>query len=207
MTKKEVRNKIITVLKVSLLKHGFIYNSKIGSFYKSKDDWKYEVILGLYDYNPEYKFSFGLCIRNNKVESIFHKFSGTIAEYQQSSCTSLTPLKYFDDKTVDYKITNENELSIALNEFLQLFENKIIESINYFTTLELLEKEFNTNPNFNVISIPDTYIHGLILAKLCNNTNFEDLVKSYAAIVDPYIHEKNKYYAVVEYLRDESNIL
>src|SRR5579871_6551822 len=73
---------------------GFRFKKSTQAFVRKIDAGRQELGLALVDYNPEFQFSFNLCVRLEAVQEIVNRFSGSPTKYHSTTLSSITQLEF-----------------------------------------------------------------------------------------------------------------
>jgi hypothetical protein len=203
MTKKEVTETLFSELSTILKPSKFKASKKDNAFIRKVGNGSHWILIGVYDYNPLYQVSFHLGIRLDEVEEMFHKFSGTLPNYQHQSLTCSTPIKFLSQENVDlYNVQSPAELAVVIRNFNQVYTKQGELFFSNHATAELLTKGLLTlGDGFNSIITPYSYMKLLILIRLTNQGDYEK-IKREAIDACSGLHQmdRNKLHALVDYL-------
>lgn len=211
MNKSEVRKHIVDRLSKELKPAGFKWNAKEEGFLRSSESGLQAIFLPLYDYKPEFIFSFIFGIRIEKVEEVFNQFSGVLPEYQNFTMTSHTALDYFTgEEQSEYLIADEESLNAALEEFIESFMSQIFGFFEQYadpTELAIgIEGEYENIPFDNSNDLAHA-MHTVILAKLYNPKYFEETILDYEKALSDFPQEDlSRFDKLVRFLRSENSI-
>ncbi|AUS06130.1 hypothetical protein [Pseudotamlana carrageenivorans] len=160
--------------------------SKIGfkrwkyRYLNKKDDFYYSFMFTIYDYNDIFPSNFSYGIGNKTVTKICRLLfpeEYNIPENKYALTMAFHQIQLFEEgryPNLEYKITNENELYDSLNETIKYFETTGFPELIAISNLKQLDKLINENPEN-----PLSGYHGLILAKLVNNPDYQNLISVY----------------------------
>jgi hypothetical protein len=164
-----------------------------------------EIGVPFYDYHPQFDFSLVVSIRLDLAERLIHPFTGTPSQYQDGTVTSSFRLDYFTTGQTRFTVTCEEEIRSAMTEVAHVIRNEIIPFLNLHQDVASLDMVMNRSEKPLTIPMqPYRGMHGIILAKLAGNPDFEKLVKRYLDEMESIPHqEKEKFIKLTNYLRKE----
>lgn len=123
-------------------------------------------------------------VRFNEVEDIFHKCSGFEEKYQKYTLTLVSEIWRWK-RQVDlhqYILKTEDDVQNIATQILQNFKHDALKYFESYSTLVEVDSVFNSEPDQECIhQIMDfaRCSRGIIVAKLCNRSNYEELVEIY----------------------------
>jgi hypothetical protein len=203
MNKKEVTETLFGELSALLKPAKFKASKKDNALIRKVANGSHWILIGIYDYNPLYQISFHLAIRLDEVEAVFHKFSGTLPNYQGQSLTCSTPFKFLSlDNTELYNVQSPGELASVIKTFSDVYDQKGESYFSSYGTSESLTKALLTqSEGFNSLITPYNYMKLLILVRLTNQGDYEK-IKHEAITACSGLHEmeRTKLHALVDYL-------
>lgn len=207
MTKKDVIKKIFDELTPFLKGSGFKSSKKDNMFIRAGNEISHHILIGVYDYHPEYIITFSFGIRINKAEEIFHRYSGTLPAYQYLSLTSNTNIGFIaGDHKTEFKINDEPGLTALIDYFRNTYTAGGDSFFNHYSVLANLEQALVNKPDFSTLITPYNYMHTLILLKLNNSPFFEsEKNKAITACSNLNSGDKNKLLELVSYLEKSNN--
>lgn len=206
MKLSDVRNMVLC--KLASLFDGFMNRkSEDEGFARTIPGGRQEVLVSLLDYDPVFVFSLVMCVRLDAVENIFHLFSGAPPEYQATTPTSITQLQYFfpgHQGKKEYSASTEEDIEAAVRE-LSVIRQKILRFFDQHQDVKALDATMNSEEaaDFDRSGQPYRAMHGVIVARLANNTRFEKIVARYRNEAQPWPDEdKDKLDRLVSYLKN-----
>jgi len=171
--------------------------------------------------NKSHIGDFGHGVRIDTVEKIFFMFSNPLFDFPSEDSSTIGASwgnGAQDDKLPG--ITTIEDLEIALNKFSQMFNNQFMPFIKHFHSIENLDAHYNgdyqiiipiivhhggfyNNDDFNngVINAVKL-MRSLIIAKMANNPNYDDIVKVYTHRVSKIDYKtfQTKWVVLLHYL-------
>lgn len=152
------------------------------------------------DYKIEHTLcaSFMVC---HEIVSEILKFSRGKNEVYNSKFTFTVVHDNNDNNLFNYYLKTESSIDVWVKDVLiPYFEEHIIPFFRLFETLENVDKVLNSNPSEEseyINNYPKRAQIGLIVAKLVNNANFNELSEAYLSVLEKedvsetYIHVMN----------------
>jgi hypothetical protein len=109
-----------------------------------------------------------------------------------------TDFHLYDAETLQY---DHFSINVAATEIINSYEKYVAPFFNKFHELRQVEKELNANPIKipKFMSIEKHIISGLILAKNYRANSFEEISKSYEAVLDNSNYNDKKEYKIMLY--------
>src|SRR6218665_3608036 len=156
-------------------KYGYVKETSNGTYY----DFAFS--YACYDTCFPTTFNYGIGL--SQVTKIFKKimpenFAGT--EYEYPVILSLGQIGLFVSKrfpVLEYNIYSEEDINKMVSEVSAYFINEALPYLESISSIEKLEQITNNELN------PHKRSTGLLLAKLVNNPNYENLKSQYRALI------------------------
>jgi hypothetical protein len=183
MKKLEIQDRINVKIGAFLTPYDYKFNSKDSSFVKHYN-WGFQnVFVSFANYLP-YNIRVGssINIRVNKVEAILQKFLKQEKKIFQNSLTyGGTLIGMAQGKSNIYiDVYNYEELDIAIDKVQEMIVNYGFNFLKTYSSLQALYFAFNECRDENLLYTPYNSYYGLIIAKLLNKPNINELVQFYA---------------------------
>jgi hypothetical protein len=177
MKKGEVRNAIFENLLEILGPIGFKSKKKGHLLERIFGGGRQTVTFALYDYNPEFVFSFLFSVRLDAIQDITNEFSGVLTQDFGISFSSNTGMEYFIPGSKGrYEIMSMDDIAGQFALLKPVFEEKIIPFFLTCITVEDMEKRVNSENNF-IYALPDFAAStGIAAAFLVRPESFEQVV-------------------------------
>jgi hypothetical protein len=181
--KKSLKNKSYEKFKsLGFKKYQFGINKKVGNY-------EYYIGFGIVDSDNSFPttFHFGISSRylNNILRQIFIDKELSLNSYCTVYGTKQTRL--FDDKqypVLEYDIYTEEDIDNLINDLYKYYVVEILPFLEKLTNIDKLSKFIISEKVLNEsMYLPNTLTNGIILSKLTNNTNYEQLKNNYTILV------------------------
>jgi hypothetical protein len=145
MKKNEVRDLIFAGLNEILSKKGFRQKKTADHFVRKIGEGWQRIDVGLWDYNPLFRFSLGVSIRIDAIEDVV---AGILAgpDYYPSpdGLSTYTPLAYFAGTWEDkYDVVSAEDIARSLSEVKVIVEEKIFPFLDELMTIGEIERAVN----------------------------------------------------------------
>lgn len=160
------------------------------SYYVDFRGWREKSVIGDFQYG----------VRIDALENIYAIFYDPLFDFPLGN--SLTIRKQwgfsgFDDEDKLPKITTTEDLEVAISKFKEVFERKFMPELKHFHSVENLDAHYNgdyqtvipmiaenggfyDNDDFNSgVMNAVKLMRSLIIAKMANNPNYDDIAKVY----------------------------
>lgn len=203
-TKKELMNlfadgikPIIDQEKLRLKKH--FQGGGMKRKFKNGDFWRISYFVDFRGWrNKSHIGDFGHGVRIDAVEKIFALFYDPLFDFPLEDSSTIGEFWgniVHDDKLPS--ITTTQDLEKALDKFRQMFNNQFMPFIKHFHSIENLDAHYNGNYQTVIPMIAENggfydnddfnsgvmnavkLMRSLIIAKMANNPNYDDIVKVY----------------------------
>jgi hypothetical protein len=203
VNRQQVLNLIYERLSRTLHLTGFKLNRKAEGFVRRIPQGRQEIGVPLTDYNPLFRFSLVICIRLDPVEEVFHLFSGALPKDQSLSSTSITRLSYFGCPQQSFDVSEPTDIETAFELLDPLVKTQIVPLLDNTQSVAVLERRVNDEAGFDITRHPPKGMHGVILAHLTKNPNWEALVHRYQQEMASFAPDvREEYERLVEHLRE-----
>ncbi len=184
MKYKIVKNIIFNELETFLKGHGFLAKKAEELFRKSTNDGFQEIAIAISNYDPIFQIDYIFGIRVDEVEEIINTYENTPDEYKDLSLTSMVSMARLKGKgsMPMYEISDEKELYSSLADFITFLKTDGLLHFTNFNSIQSLDGVISGNlekTSLHMIDISNRISHGLVLAKLNQNPNFESFVAKY----------------------------
>lgn len=217
---QEIKEYIANNLSPVLAKDGFQYKKNRNEFIYQKGDFKYVYNMLLTAWTNSYSLSVRLFIGQKKIEDIYKIILGVnddLTFYQDMiERIYYTPdgRKIVKGEDLGIWLTQNDDLSKSI-EILETYYEKVAKSyFSTFTTIEAFDS-FMNNPPFEYSpayvgsNTNERCMKGLIVAKLVNNPNYNQLVGIYDELIKKTVSDVQpdsevNYNKVKEYLANNS---
>lgn len=149
-----------------------------------------EMECSVVDYDGEYTIEFSIAIRKNEVDDIYNQFSDSNPKSFKHTRTFLAVqyrLEGVDKEEREFYIKKRKNVDDALENFFEFMSTHGMAYYEKYADLKKMDEAINSDPEAPQIHIFDEMERarrGLILAKLTDNPNFEDLVDTYRKTLD-----------------------
>lgn len=203
MNTKYIRQVIYDWLSQVTASEGFQLRKKKEEVFRTIPGGGQSIGVALYSI-PQYKFGLVIHTGLDEVEELMHRFSGIGPEYYSSAgtvCINMNKFCFWDHMYV----TNEQELDKALKQLKPVVLEKIIPFLDTHQDAVALDQIFNHSQLCHTMQ-PYRGMAALIVAKMVNNPEFDELVEKYRNELSkkPGIPiEYDMYEALVKYLEEE----
>ena len=203
MTKKGLKENIYDFYSNILLAYGYKPDKGHDCFKKRTGLGCCYIAFGIVDYNPEQRISFSVSVRHNQVEKICNRYLETRPNWASNSITLMEningPGQKKSGKHLFYSVTNMDDMHQMLIEVLPEIKTKGFEFLDKYSSLDEVERKINDIDRHNRIFFSNHFaFRSLVVAKLCNRKNFEELVTYYQAeferLPDKFLYP-DKFYA------------
>jgi hypothetical protein len=182
MNKQEIKNTFQSLVLNDLLKYGFKLNKQTSEFtQKTTYGWnKFRLIF--YNRSSGWDVDFGMVIRLNEVEKIYHMGSYFEEKYHSSTPTIGIDIgTYLNDEDNNRFFLDEDS---DLNEFhiktVKLFKEVALPFFEKYSTIQELDKAINVENGKSIFSgLKFEGSLGIILAGLSNNPKFSFFEQKY----------------------------
>jgi hypothetical protein len=203
MNKTEVRDLIYREL--APLLPGFKAKPREESFVRTIPDGKQAVMVAIFDYKPEFRFSLTLAIRLDPVQEIVNQFSGSPPKYHKITTTTLTQLDWFfpgEPRPKQYSVTSEGDIVAAVKQLAPTIEQKILPFLDRYKDVAAIDEMVNRlDPSPDSTHMPVRGMTALTVARLAGNPDFEALAAKYLSDLRSAPPLVQKYTALIEHLR------
>jgi len=142
--------------------------------------YKYQIIFlerGCWELIP------GMLVRDDTVENIFHKTSEFNNQHKKRTPTiGISVENYLHDQTGNFRffLKDETDIPVAANSLISLYYHYASPFFKKYENISEIEKDVNADINDTSLTGPIFKgSKGIILAKLCNKENFENLQRGY----------------------------
>jgi hypothetical protein len=199
MKKREVEEAILQELDSTLAKAGFSLRKRYSSFVRRFPGGQHEIIVAVEDQRTFFRFSFGIRIRFDEVEKIFHIFSEWATDLQCRSCTAGGQLDYFmtiTDHFVDtpalagiwksIQVNSTSQIADAFAIIGPVIKAKIIPFFDAHKDLVSVDQLLNPISQgaaifdtAQVTRVPVHAMHALIVADLAGNKRFDGILRKW----------------------------
>lgn len=181
MIKIELKNNFQTSVSSVLLKYNFKLNKQTGEFTKKTAyGWDKFHLIFTNKWNG-WEIDFGMLIRIDVIENIYHKGSYYEKKYHKTTPTVGITIEDYLNNGEEYKM-QLNELNIyeCFVETVELFENIALPFFQKYHSIENLDKAINMDSGNSIFSgIKYEGNLGIILAGITGNSNFNLLERKY----------------------------
>jgi hypothetical protein len=174
MTQREIEYAIVCVLARYLEPSGFRLNRRECTFTRKIPGGKQALLTAVWNYNPEFQFSIGACIRLETVEAIYNPFSRKAKAAWSSGYTTVTRQEYFTKGPLQEKFVVYTPQDVAALEprLKWLLAEQMVPFLETHQDVQALDRAVNRQqPSIQTIDQ-----RALILARLGGNPDFERLV-------------------------------
>ncbi len=182
MNKQEIKNTFQASVSDELLKYGFKLN-KQDSMFTRKTSYGWDKFhLTFYNRSSGWDVDFGMLIRLNEVEKIYHMGSYFEEKYHRTTSTIGIDIgTYLNDEDNNQIFLDEDS---DLNEFytmtLRLFKEVAIPFFEKYNSIQELDKAINVEEGKSIFSGYKFEGNlGIILAGLSGNPNFSFFEQKY----------------------------
>jgi hypothetical protein len=207
---KEIKTKIGISLNEVLAKEGFIYKKSSNQFICSRGDYNYFFHLIYTSWSDHYSIDIHLYIGQKKVEGVLKDIIGcsnNITIGNEIGVIYNSPNgKEIINRSMPILIIQDQDVEAAV-ETLQGYYNKIGKTyFDKYSSLLAMDNIINNAPfDYNPAHVgggfDDRCMKGLIIARLVDNPNYDELIKAYdKEIKETPLHSINNYEKVREYL-------
>lgn len=182
ITKTEIKNSYQALLATELLKYGFKLNKQTSEFtQKTSYGWnKFQLIF--LKRNSGWEVGFGMLIRLDEVEKIYHMGSYFEEKYHHTTPTIGITIGTYKKNEDEYKlfINEDSDLNECYLKTIEFFKKNAIEFYQEYNTIEALDKAINIEVGDSIFSgLKYEGNLGIILAGLSNNPNFSFFEQKY----------------------------
>jgi len=178
-------------------KYGYVKETSNGTYYK------FSFSYACYDTCFPTTFIYGIGL--SKVTKIFKKIMPedfVAPEHEYPNILTLGQIELFESKkfpVFKYNIYSEDDINKMVSEVSAYFINEALPYLESISSIEKLEQITNNELN------PHKSSTGLLLAKLVNSPNYENLKSQYRALLKDWPEwDKRELEKVVEFLDNHS---
>jgi hypothetical protein len=197
MTKTELKKKMLAILATKITPLGFSFKKSQECFMKKTEWGWYEYQIISYSFSYGYEIRTTMSIRYHQVEDIYHQVSSFEPKYQKKTSTigcSISELK--KSNTYHYDLNEEEDIEKVVYSLEKEFTEIVLPYFESNSNLIAIDKLINTNIEENNVNCHMRFkcFSGLIVAKLIQNPNYENLKSTYSKqikLVDSGFHVEN----------------
>jgi hypothetical protein len=187
---------------------GWKLSKKDEGFVRQTPWGRQRILVPIWNYRPEYLFSFVLTTRLDAAEEIFNLYSGVAAHLQAQTPTTMTQLSYFFDgaaQTKRFSVTTERDISDAIDSLAPLLSSRILPFLDTHRDATSIDAGLNgDDKGFDTSDLASRGLHAVIVAHLANNPRFEDIVQAHRLAFEKMdVRAREGFAAVVKHLRDQ----
>jgi hypothetical protein len=172
-------------------------------FKRHMPDGSQALKVAVWDRCPFIKFCCLISVRLDRVEAIYHLFSGSRPTSHAMSSTIVTSLNYFVGGPAENVISKSEELIDLLSSWDEPMRTEVIPYLAFATDIKSLDRLINSVPMevLDITRTPYSLMHHIILAKLAHNANFDQLVDSHREELRDLHCDGSSYEHLVDHLR------
>jgi hypothetical protein len=208
---KEIKEIIAFELGGLMDKDGFIYKKTDNELVCRKGDYTYIFNMLITYWTTYYSLDIRLFINQKKIEDIYESIVGK--SYKQTLGAEIGVIYSSPDgrkvtnNTLHLLLEKNEDIPVAINTLKEYYELIAMPYFERYSNLEVIDDIMN-NPPFehNPAHVGGTsanrYMKGLIVAKLVDNSSYENLVSTYDEAIKRTMDEDSieAYHNVREYL-------
>jgi hypothetical protein len=180
---------------------GFRLDRSERSFVREIAEGSQKLLVPLVDLHPRYSFSLLCSVRLDQVEDICNLFNSAPRQYHSMTLTSTTPLKYFVLED-EYSVSTDQDIKEAAAR-LATVSGKIVSFMDQHQDKFALHRALNSEDGyrFDISVNPGRAMRTVILARLCGDADFREIVSLQEASISSW-HEEDqlRFQALVDYL-------
>jgi hypothetical protein len=182
MNKQEIKNTFQSLVSNDLLKYGFKLNKQTSIFTRKTSYGWDKFQLNFLNRSNGWDIDFGMLIRLNEIEKIYHVGSYFEEKYHSTTSTIAIDIGTYLNDEDSYRIflDEDSELDEFYTMTVRLFKEVALPFFEKYNSIQELDNAINVEEGKSIFS---GYKYegnlGIILAKLANNSKFDFFENKY----------------------------